>query len=594
MAERTPLSRFRSPLLRCYGFYRPHARILAAALAVGLVTNVLMPLPGLLLGKAINALIGASRAPGGSEAITGLAFWWALALLGLAAGRGLVQYFGTILFMQAGQRLLHDMRLAIFTQIQRLDLAWHLRHGSGEIVNRTTRDSDKVRDAVTGGLRSLVEIAVLFAAVLVLLACIHPLLGIIPAVLVLLGLWLVVRQAGTMAAHDRASGDAYDAVIQDLDEGVRGVRVVKSFALETNRSRRFAGNIDGFSRLCREAVDYVSLHLPLPQLVVALAHVWILVFGAWLVTAGRMQIGDLVGSMLMMQMIIFRIESVGSLQQLFAEAAASAGRIWEILDAKPAIVDGARTLPPGPLGLRLRAVRVRTPHGKVVLDGLDLTLAPGEILALVGATGSGKSTLAALIPRLSDPEAGRIELGSAALGWIDVRELPLAQVRRRVQMVFQDPFLFSDSLVGNLRRNQRDADEARIHAVLDDAAASEVVTGLPQGLASPIGERGVTLSGGQRQRLCLARALIAKPDLIVLDDATSALDAVTEGRILDRLRASAHRPGMLIIAGKLSSILLADRVALLGDDGRIAATGTHEHLVANCPAYRDLLGLETA
>ncbi len=584
----------RSPLLRCYGFYLPHGRLLAISLLVGLCTNLLMPLPSLFLGKAINGLISASRTPGTAETISSLALWWAALLLGISVVRGVAQYFSTILFMHVGQRLLHDMRLAIFTQVQRLDLAWHLRHGSGEIVNRTTRDSDKVRDAVTGGLRSLVEMTVLFTSVLVVLAFIHPLLGLVPAVLVGSGLWLVVRQAGTMAGHDRASGDAYDGVLQDLDEGVRGVRVVKSFALEAARSQRFTGQIEGFSRLCRHAVDYVSLHLPLPQLVVSLSHVWILLCGTWLVSTGRMQVGDLIGSMLMVQMIIFRIEAVGALQQLFAEAAASAGRIWEILDAKPAIADGTKTLPPGPLGLRLSGVRVRTPRGRLVLDGLNLTVASGEILALVGATGSGKSTLAALIPRLSDPEAGRIEIGTEAGGWVDVRELRLGDLRRRVQTAFQDSFLFSDSLEGNLRRGRRDADAAQIASALTASASDDVVAGLPQGLASPIGERGVTLSGGQRQRLCLARALLAKPDLIVLDDATSALDAVTESRILDRLGAGGRGPGILIIASKLSSILLADRVALLGDDGRIDVTGTHEHLIGTSPAYRDLLGLDPA
>jgi len=226
-----------------------------------------------------------------------------------------------------------------------------------------------------------------------------------------------------------------------------------------------------------------------------------------------------------------------------------------------------------------------------VLAGIDLALAPGEVVALVGATGSGKSTLASLLPRLRDPDAGAVLVGSDAAGWQDLRQVRLGDLRRRVQVVYQDSFLFSDTLENNLRVARPEASDAELSEALRLAAADDVVVALKDGMRTAIGERGVTLSGGQRQRLCLARAIIAKPALICCDDSTSALDAVTERRILDSLRAAAGGATLLLVASKLSTILLADRVVML-DRGVIAASGRHADLVRHDPAYRDLLGLD--
>jgi ATP-binding cassette subfamily B protein len=226
----------------------------------------------------------------------------------------------------------------------------------------------------------------------------------------------------------------------------------------------------------------------------------------------------------------------------------------------------------------------------LVLDRLDLRLAAGEVVALVGATGAGKSTLAHLLPRLADPAGGSISVGDDRRGWQDIRTLRLPVLRQQVQVVYQDSFLFSDSVLDNLRLGRPHATHGEVEEALRLASAEDIVAGLPQGLATVIGERGATLSGGQRQRLCLARALLARPAVLCGDDATSALDAVTERRILDRLRQDRSGTTTLLIASKLSTILLADRVVLL-ERGRIVASGTHGDLVAHSAAYRELLGL---
>ena len=580
------------PLLRCFGFYRRYPWMFVASTVVAMVVNLSLPLTQHLIGLALDEVrtgVAVVRAADGSLDLS-RAWVWAGILMGLSLGRGLVQYLGTLLGMALGQRLLHDLRDQVLVQVQCLDQTYHRKHGAGEIVTRTTRDSDKVRDAVVGGWRTLLETALVMIACLGMLTWYHPLLSLVPTLLVACAVLMFVLQTRRLVALDRAAGDTYDVVTQELTEGVGGVRVIKAFALEDARVARFRVALGAFTTQARLALHYTVLRLPLPQMLVGLSHVWILGCGAWLVASGHLTLGELVAAMMIITAVIFRVEGIGRTIQTFAEASASAARIMELLDAEPAIRDGTVEPPAAPFGLRLSGVSVRTPAGVMVLDQLDLELAAGEVVALVGATGSGKSTLAHLLPRLADPDAGSVAIGDARRGWSDVRSLRLAALRRQVQVVYQDSFLFSDTVLANLRLGRPDASDAEVQEALQLANAEDIIAGLADGLATVIGERGATLSGGQRQRLCLARALIARPAVLCGDDATSALDAVTERRILDNLRQLRAGTTTLLIASKLSTILLADRVVLL-ERGRIVASGRHQELVQSSAAYRELLGL---
>jgi ATP-binding cassette subfamily B protein len=281
---------------------------------------------------------------------------------------------------------------------------------------------------------------------------------------------------------DRSVGAAFDAVNQDLTEGVYGVRVIKAFALEGERIRRFTNAVRVFAERARHALAYASRHIPLPQIIVALGQVCVLVVGARLVHTGRLDIGNLVASLLLMNTVIFRVETIGRVMQVFADARSSAARIMEVLDAEPKIEGGRGHVPEGPLGVELRSVRVRAPGGETdVLDHCSLSIAPGEVVALVGATGSGKSTLTGLLPRLVDPDEGQVLFGSDEGGWRDVKGLDLAELRRRVHVVPQDVFLFSDTVDANLRLGARDASEADVKRALKLACAEEIVAGLPPG-----------------------------------------------------------------------------------------------------------------
>jgi ATP-binding cassette subfamily B protein len=597
MATTPPVTLAGAPLIRCLAIYRHMPLRFAATAGMLLVVNLALVAQQGLVGRAVHeAGLGqlvVRDAAGGLD--YSRAWFWVAVLLGLSAVRATVQYGAGLLSLAIGQELLTVLRQRILVQVQRLDLTYHWRHGVGEMVTRMTRDADKVRDALINFWRQMFETGLIVLISVGLLVWYSPWLGIVPLGLMALGIGLLAAQADTLVLLDRKIGAAYDAVTQDLSEGVNGVRVIKAFGLGDARIARFEAHIATFRREARAAIVHASLRVPLPQAVIALGHAWVLGYGAWLVREGRIDLGALVAALLVVNTLVLRIEGIGLLLQIIADARASAGRIWEVLDAEPGIVSGEARVPAGPLGCRLERVTVAPlGDGAAVLRDLSFAIQPGEIVALVGPTGSGKSLLTGLLPRLLEADGGAVRIGSDAAGWADVRDLDLDELRRRVHVLPQESFLFSDSLAANLRLTAPDADDARLREALEQAAAGEVLDRLSDGLDTRVGDRGVTLSGGQRQRICLARALLADADILILDDATSALDTATEHRAIDNIRAlrrNAARPlTMLIVSSRLSTILAADRVLLLAD-GHIAAEGTHEALSATSPAYRALMGL---
>jgi ATP-binding cassette, subfamily B, bacterial len=581
------------PLLRCLALYRfmPWRFSLTALLFI--VVNASLAWQQLLIGRAVHDVErGAAvvRLPTGSLDYS-VAFHWLVVLAAVAAVRGILQYAAGMLALIVGQDLLFVLRERILVQVQRLDLIYHWRHGIGELVTRTTRDADKVRDALINLWRQVFETGLVALAAVGMLVWYNPWLGLVPLLLTFAGLSIFVSQTSRLVVLDRAVGAAYDTVSQDLSEGVNGVRVIKAFALEPHRIAAFNRQIFEFTVHARAALAFAASRIPLPQIVVALSQVWVLVFGVYLVSIGALNIGELVASLLMANTLVFRVEGVGRVMQVFADARSSAARIWEFLDAEAQIVGGKARMPDGSLGVRFSNVRIASPGGHAILNGCSFQARPGEIVAIVGTTGCGKSTVTALLPRLLEADAGEVAVGSDEQGWTDVRELDLEELRRHVHVVTQDSFLFSDTLAANLRVANPSASDSDLLHALELAAAADIVERLPQGLDTALGDRGVTLSGGQRQRLCLARALLAKATILALDDATSALDAATERTVLHNIREFTDRATVIVVSSKLSTILMADRVLLLAD-GHIAAQGTHRDLSRTCAAYRELLGID--
>jgi ATP-binding cassette subfamily B protein len=388
----------------------------------------------------------------------------------------------------------------------------------------------------------------------------------------------------------RAVQDQQGEVTTDVEESVQGIRVVKALGRSGLVFGRYDAKAIRLRTLQLKKVRTLALLWCLFELHPQLTLAVILVGGSFAVSTGAMTIGGLVGFVALFTVLLWPILSLGFLLAQAQETASACDRIRELLDEPITVTDrpGSRPAAIGtPARLRFEGVGFRHPGaGTPVLDGVDLDVAPGETVALVGATGSGKTTLTALVGRLYDVTAGRITLDGT-----DVRDLPLAQLRSVVATAFEDATLFSMSVRENLTLGRPDASDAEVEEALRVAQA-EFVLDLPWGLATRIGEQGMSLSGGQRQRLALARAVLGRPSVLVLDDPLSALDVHTEALVERALREVLAETTALVVAHRPSTVLLADRVALL-EGGRIAAIGTHSELLAEVPAYRDLLAQDS-
>ncbi len=524
--------------------------------------------------------------------------FWAVLIMCFSIGRGVFLFITAFLRITAIQTILHYLRETLFDRVQEMELDWHHKHGAGELVTRTTRDCDMVRNATDSGFQ-LVEIGTMLCGSLILLYTYHWQLFIIPFILVVIAMFLYYRQAKVMVHLNRATDDAYDHVTQDLTEGIAGVRVVKAFGLEAQRSERFSGHVNEFIMHGLRAVKYAVTRIPLPQLMVAMAHPWLLVWGILLIEAGVrchatgdiFDVGHLLACLMAVTTLIFRLDGMGSAMRMIAEAIASMQRLSEVIYSEPKLNSGDQLIAEGAIHIDVNDIQVQDDKGHWILRGCTFDIKPGEIVALIGSTGSGKSTLCSLIPRLKDAYAGSVTFRDEQGGETEVRNCDLSKLRRRVQVVPQESFLFSDTIAGNMRMGKQDASDDEIWQALIDAGIDEFVRGLDDQLDTQVGERGMNLSGGQKQRLCLARALVSKPDVLILDDSTSALDAITEEHIFKLMREQKSGSSVLLVTTRLSSVLLADRVLLLGD-GQIIANDTHQHLAEHNDRYRGLLCLD--
>jgi ATP-binding cassette subfamily B protein len=376
-----------------------------------------------------------------------------------------------------------------------------------------------------------------------------------------------------------------------VEETVAGVRVVKGFGAEPVQAARLRTTADAVYERSMEAARVRATFLPALELLPNIGLIATLGYGGHQVLAGNLSMGELVAFNVYVVMLIWPLRMLGMIIAQSQRAAAAGERVHEVLETEPVITDAAsgRPLPvAAPDGGRgevhFDGVRFAyAPELPIVLEGLDLHVPAGQSVALVGATGSGKTTIARLIPRFYDVQGGAVRVDG-----VDVRDVRLRELRKAVGIVFEDTFLFSDSIAANIAFADPDAPPEMIQRAARLAGADQFIDALPEGYDTPIGERGFSLSGGQRQRIAIARAILADPRVLILDDATSSVDPTKEHEIRDALAEVMRGRTTIVIAHRPATIALADRVVLLGH-GRIVADGTHDSLLASSAAYREVL-----
>ncbi|TFV53063.1 ABC transporter ATP-binding protein [Blastococcus sp. TF02A-35] len=571
-----------SALARLWPFARPYRGLVTLTFGAALLAT----LAQLALPLVTAAVVDGPIAEGDRSGL--------LPLLGLALLFGVAE--AALFFVRRWAmnrsclQLERDLRDTLYQRLQRLPVGFHDRWGSGQLLSRATTDMSTIRRFVGFAAVFLVVNLVTCVVVLVLLLATYWPLGVAVAATTVPLTLLGMRWERRYNTESRRVQDQQGELTTDVEEAVQGIRVVKSLGRSGLVFDRYDAKATRLRSLELDKVRTLALLWCLFELHPQLTLAMILVGGSLAVSSGALTVGGLVAFIALFTVLLWPILSLGFLFAFAQETASACDRVGELLDAPLTVTDrpGATPAVVGtPARLRFEGVRFAYPGAaEPVLDGVDLDLRPGETVALVGATGSGKTTLTALVPRLYDVTGGRVTLDGT-----DVRDLPLAQLRSVVATAFEDATLFSMSVRENLALGRPDAGDDEVAEALRVAQA-QFVHELPWGLDTRIGEQGLSLSGGQRQRLALARAVLGRPSVLVLDDPLSALDVHTEALVERALREVLAETTALVVAHRASTVLLADRVALLAG-GRITAVGTHSELLAGVPAYRDLLAQDS-
>jgi ATP-binding cassette subfamily B protein len=564
----------------------PFARTYRGLVALTFLAALLATLAQLAVPLIVAAVVDGPIASGDRAAL--------VPLVGLALVFGVAE--AALFFLRRWAmnrsclRIERDIRDALYSRLQRLPVAFHDRWASGQLLSRATTDVATIRRFVGFAAVFLAVNLITCVVVLVLLLVTYWPLGLAVLLTTVPLTILGLRWERRYNVQSRLVQDEQGELATDVEEAVQGIRVVKSLGRSGLVFDRYDAKARKLRRLELDKIRTLALLWCVfefhPQATLAV----ILVGGAVAVNSGALTVGGLVGFVALFTVLLWPILSLGFLFAFAQETASACDRIGQLLDAPVTVTDrpGVRSATIGsPARLRFQGVGFTYPGSATpVLERIDLDLAPGETVALVGATGSGKTTLTSLVGRLHDVTAGCVTLDG-----VDVRDLPLTQLRGLVATAFEDATLFSMSGRENLTLGRPDATDSDVAEALRVAQA-EFVHDLPWGLATRIGEQGLSLSGGQRQRLALARAVLGRPSVLVLDDPLSALDVHTEALVEAALRDVLSGTTALVVAHRPSTVLLADRVALLAE-GRIAAVGRHSDLLAEVPAYRDLLAQDS-
>lgn len=504
-----------------------------------------------------------------------------IAIIGMAGGMG-----GIMASSFAAQGFGADLRWQLFKKVQSFSFANLDELRTASLITRLTNDVTQVQQTVMMLLRAFVRAPLLSIGGLVMAISINARLALILLVtmpLLALSLWVVINKAFPLFMEVQRRVDRVNAVMR---ENLVGVRVIKAFVRAAKEKERFGSANESLRDITTRASRVVALQMPLMMLLMNLSIVAIIWFGGIQVNTGQMTVGEVIAFINYITQILFALMLVAWVLMAFSRAKASADRINEVLDTEALIREK-----PDPVVSKINKgeivfdrVSFQYPGagGAPVLQEISFTVSPGETVAILGGTGAGKTSLVNLIPRFFDVTQGRVLVDG-----VDVRDYSLKTLREGIGMVPQETILFSGSIEDNIRWGKEDATGEEIEAAAKAAQIHDFIVNLPDGYQTRLGQRGINLSGGQKQRLAIARALVAKPAVLIFDDSTSAVDTGTEACLQQSVKDYLGRCTRIIIAQKISSVMRADKIILL-ENGKIEGIGTHEMLLAKSPVYQDI------
>src|SRR5215211_657493 len=563
---------------RLLGFLRPYRRPLIVSLLLAWMAMVMTVLIPLLIGGAVNAIEGERR-----DDILPLV----LALLGAGLLRLLLTVGRRLIAGRVSLAVEFDLRQRFYEHLQKLELGFFDRQQTGQLMSRATVDLQSIRFFLGYGLIFLTQNALTLLLASVVMFAIKPWLALLPVPFVV----------ASAMRFNRLSRPALQEVQQriaeltaEAEESVSGIRIIKAFAREDHMLQRFQRAVMRVFDQNVYSTRLRAFYSPMLGFLPSLGLAVVLLVGGNQVINGNLTLGEFTAFYTYLLMLIGPMRMLGMALGMAQRAVASGNRLFEILDREPRVASppDAPDLPAGAGRVQFRGVSLRYDGGAPALEDVDLEVQAGRTVALVGPTGSGKTSLVALVARLYDPSAGDVLVDGA-----DVRSVDVGSLRRQIAFVADESFLFSASIAENISYARPDATQEEIELSARRAQAHGFISALPDGYETVVGERGLTLSGGQRQRVAIARALVADPRILILDDATSSVDARTEAQIKVGLREAMKDRTTFIVAHRLSTISLADEIVVL-DRGRIVDRGTHDELLERCPLYEEIAekGLE--
>jgi len=589
------------PLRRLWRRAPRHRRKVVAGTVWAVVNQVFDILPELLIGVAIDVVVrehdsfvgqwtGIDGREGQLFALAGVtAVVWLL--------ESLTEYLAHRAWRTLSQALQHDLRMEAYGHVQELELAWFEDRESGGLLTVLNDDVNQLERFLDVGALQIVQTATSVLAVGAVFFVISPLLAVLaflPIPVIVGGSLLFQRRLEPRYAQVREQAGRLGGLIGG---NLGGIATIKAFGAERRESRRVETASDAYAQANRRAITLSAAFVPVIRVAILCGFIVTLVVGGHLTLDGTLEVGMYSVLVFMTQRLLWPLTHLGETLDLYQRGTASLRRILDLIDAPVAVRPGARELPPPAAGARGRAVSFdgvrfayRDGDGGIrtrVLDGLELAVPAGETHAIVGPTGAGKSTVVKLLLRLYDADEGTVAIDGEPVGGLSFESL-----RGAIGYVGQDTFLFDGSVADNLRYGLPDASDEQLRAAAEAAEAHEFVAALPDGYETAVGERGVRLSGGQRQRLTIARALVRDPSILVLDEATSAVDNETEAAIQRSLLRVSRERTTIVIAHRLSTIRHADRIHVL-EGGRVAEAGTHDELLELRGRYAALWAVQT-